>query len=82
MNLQGLHRFGAADEAVVQKILELAEKEDVWVVGVQELWFKSKKNLAEVERALRGTSWRWYGKIRKHRRRGDKKGSGGVWMFV
>ena len=82
MNLQGLHRFGAADEAVVRKLLEIAGKEGVWVIGVQELWFKSKRNLAEVERTLRGTPWKWFGKIRKRRRRGDKKGSGGVGVFV
>ena len=82
MNLQGLTRFRAADEAVVRKVVELAEKEGVWVVGVQELWFKSKRNLEEVTRALKGTPWRWYGKIRTQSKRKDKKGSGGVGMFV
>ena len=49
MNLQGLHRFGAADEAVVRRVIELAEKEGVWLVGVQELWFKNKRNHAAGE---------------------------------
>ena len=40
MNLHGLCMFGAADESKIRRLIKVAEKCGVCIVGVQEIWFK------------------------------------------
>ena len=50
MNVQGLCTFGAADEAKVRRLIKIAEREKVMIVGVQEIWFKKKRHHEEMIR--------------------------------
>ena len=49
---------------------------------MQEIWYKKKRNNKEMERAVVGTPWNWYGNIRSRQKRKDKKGSGGTGFLV
>ena len=82
MNVQGLCTFGAADEAKVRRLIKIAEREKVMIVGVQEIWFKKKRHLEEMIRATQGTEWMWYGKTRGRQSSRARKGSGGVGFLV
>ena len=77
MNLHGLCMFGAADESKIRRLIKVAEKCGVCIIGVQEIWFKKKRHHEELRRALRGSKWKWFGKTRGKQKR-HCRGSGGV----
>jgi len=69
------------DEKKVAKLLQLAEKEGVGVLAVQEVWFRRKME-SEMELVLKDTEWSWYGRERRGQKPGSRRGSGGVGFFV
>ena len=78
--MHGLCAF--ADETKVDRLIKEAEKERVVIVAIQEMWFKKKKFDKDMERALEGQPWTWYGNVRRRQKRKDKKGSGGTGFLV
>lgn len=66
----------------VNMMIDVAEEERVWIVAIQETWFK--KGYDEDMRrvlSLRGEDWQWFGRRRILSKK-DKKGSGGIGFLV
>jgi hypothetical protein len=82
MNMQGMGTRGAVNSAKVRRLIGLAEREGVNLIGMAETWLASSMVDTQMELILRNTGWRWIGRSReKCKSSGPGRPSGGVGLL-
>ena len=77
--MHGMGTRGAVNSAIVRRLVELAEREGVNMIGLAETLLASSMVDTQMEVILRNTGWRWIGRNRKKcKSSGPGRPSGGV----
>ena len=76
MNMQGMGTRGAVNSAKVRRLIGLAEREGVNLIGMAETWLASSMVDTQMELILRNTGWKKQGEVQVEWTGKAERGSG------